>query len=94
MRKIFGIILCCLGPLSLVVMSVEKGLLGTGVLNTKDLPPFIGNEIGTFSEYLFNVWHWDAAGFLLMLLALPGLYVGLRLLLTDKDQAADNARHG
>jgi hypothetical protein len=44
---------------------LEELLLKAGVLNTKDLPPFVGNESGTAVEYALNVWHWDAMTLLL-----------------------------
>jgi hypothetical protein len=52
---------CVLGMiLWLPFYALEELLLRNGVLNTKDLPPFVGNEPGTITDYLLNAWHWDA----------------------------------
>lgn len=46
-------------------------LFNKGILNTKDLPPFIGAESGTPIEHLLNVWNWYFAGAALLILLLP-----------------------
>jgi hypothetical protein len=71
MYKIVGIALCAVAPTSFALTILEDWLLGSGVLNTKDMPPFVGDDGGTLSEYLLNVWHWDGAVFLLMIAAVP-----------------------
>ena len=81
MRKTIGIALCCVLPMFFAVVLVGQDLDRRGILNNKDLPPFVGDEDGTLSEYVFNVWHWDAAALLLMLAALPALALGAWLLL-------------
>ena len=45
--------------------------LERGIINTKDLPPWIGSESGTLLEYVMNVWHLDIAGFFLFVLLIP-----------------------
>ena len=80
MRKLIGIILCSVAPAWLVLSVLQPRLLESGVLNTKDMPPFVGNETGTVSEYLLNVWHWDGMLLLLMVAALPCLVFGVLLL--------------
>lgn len=52
----------------------ENFLLRGGYLNKKDLG-FVGGESGTAWEYLTNVWHWDAFGFLVL-----ALLVGIALI--------------
>ncbi len=79
MRKLAGIILCSVAPAWLVLSMLEPRLLASGVLNKKDMPPFVGNETGTVSEYLLNVWHWDGMLLLLMVAALPCLVLGVLL---------------
>jgi hypothetical protein len=80
MRKLIGILLCSVAPGWLVLVGLEQRLLKSGVLNTKDLPPFVGQDSGTVSEYLLNVWHWDGALLILMIAALPSLALGVMLL--------------
>ena len=55
----------------LMLYSFEGRLLKAGALNTKDLPPVVGAESGTVSEYLLNIWHWDFAIAGLGLLLVP-----------------------
>lgn len=80
MYKIFGIALCSVAPTWFALSILEHWLLDSGVLNTKDMPPFVGNDGGTLSEYLLNVWHWDGAILLLMIAAVPCLVLGVLLL--------------
>jgi hypothetical protein len=80
MRKSIGIVLCSVAPVWLILSVLQVRLLRAGILNTKDMPPFVGNETGTVSEYLLNVWHWDGVLLLLMVAALPCLAVGVVLL--------------
>ena len=61
-------------------MLIEQQLLDAGVLNKKDLPPFVGQESGTVSDYLLNVWHWDAMLVLIMVAAIPCLVIGVWIL--------------
>lgn len=83
-RTVAGIALCCLLPASLVMIPVEQGLLARGVLDTRDLAPWVGNERGTFLDHVLNVWHWDAAIFALFLLSLPCSVWGIWLIATRK----------
>ena len=80
MRKFIGIILCSVAPAWVVLSILQVRLLRAGILNTKDMPPFVGNETGTVGEYLLNVWHWDGMLLLLMIGALPCLIFGVMLL--------------
>ena len=80
MRKIIGIILCSAAPGWVVLSILQERLLSAGILNTKDMPPFVGNETGTVGEYFLNVWHWDAMLLLLMVAALPCLIFGVMIL--------------
>ena len=84
MRKFTGIVLCSVAPAWIVLLILQERLLLAGVLNKKDMPPFVGNETGTVSEYLLNVWHWDAMLLLLMLAALPCLIFGILILRSRK----------
>jgi hypothetical protein len=65
-------------------MILEELLLKAGVLNTKDLSPFIGTENGTAMDYLLNVWHWDGVSFLLFLLAPPSFVMLVILLFLER----------
>jgi hypothetical protein len=80
MRKSVGIALCSVTPVWMILSVLQDRLLASGVLNKKDMPPFLGNEAGTVSEYLLNVWHWDGILLLLMIAALPCLAFGVFLL--------------
>jgi hypothetical protein len=75
-KTLIGIAMLCLPlPLLLVFCIIEKHLLSSGFLNTRDLG-FVGGQSGTLSEYLTNVWHWDAFGGILMLIVPIGLATG------------------
>lgn len=80
LRIVVGILLCLVPLLAFVFGLLEDRLLHAGVLNTLDLAPVVGDETGTTSDYLLNVWHWDAASLLLFFAALPSMAVGLALL--------------
>lgn len=80
MRKVMAILLCFVGPVWFVLSMLQHQLLEARVLNTKDLPPFVSDERGTFSEYLLNVWHWDGLLLLLMVTTIPCFCFGLWLL--------------
>ena len=67
-------------PSCIGLQSLKTSLLKSKVLNTKDLPPLVGNESGTVSEYLLNIWHWDAVTFLLGLVCIPCTIFGIVLL--------------
>jgi len=84
MRGFIGLLLCSVAPLCVCFHIVLDHLLLTGVLNTKDLPPFVGTEEGTVSDYLLNVWHWDGVFFMLAIAALPCLIIGMGLLLIQE----------
>lgn len=79
-RRVVGVALCCGLPAAMMLLSLEQVLLARGVLNTKDLPPIVGEEPGTVRDYLLNVWHWDVAILLLFAISLPCLVAGIRLL--------------
>ena len=68
------------------LMLLKEVLLKAGILNTKDLSPLIGQERGSPSEYLLNVWHWDGAVILLFLLAVPSFVALIFLLLVERRQ--------
>ena len=68
------------GPLLLVMGGVQSQLLEAGILNSKDITWIVGNETGTIAEYLLNVWHWDAAIFLLLLATIPNTVIAVWLL--------------
>ena len=87
-RMVAGITLCCLLPATLVMIQVERGLLASGVLNTKDLAPFVGNEPGTVLDYVLNAWYWDGALLALFLLSVPSSVVGIWMIATRKRRAA------
>lgn len=63
---------------------LQQALHGAKILNNKDLPPFVGEEHGSMAEYLLNVWHWDAVGFALILIALPSFITLVGLLMIDR----------
>ena len=92
MRKLIGIILCSVAPAWFALSILEQRWLQSGVLNTKDMPPFVGNETGTLSEYLLNVWHWEGMLLLLMVAAFPCLAFGVWLLRSGRiHRANENA---
>ncbi len=71
---------------------LEELLLKAGVLNTKDLPPFVGNEPGSVMEYVLNVWHWDGMALLLGVLGAGCFLVLLVMVLSQRFTAhAENA---
>jgi hypothetical protein len=72
------------------MIPVEQGLLARGVLNTKDLAPFVGSERGTVLEYLLNVWHWDGAILAFLLSSVPSSVAGIWLIATRKRRAASS----
>jgi hypothetical protein len=80
MRRFIGTVLCSVAPAWVALSILQERLLEAGVLNKKDMPPFVGNETGTVSEYLLNVWHWDGMLLLMMIAALPCLVSGMLLL--------------
>lgn len=58
------------GMLLWLPMSLLEDLLReAGILNTKDLSPWVGTETGSAMDYALNVWHWDA---LILLLGVFG----------------------
>lgn len=71
-----------------MLVALERLLLNRGVLNTKDLPPIVGQDPGTFRDYLLNMWHWDGAIGLLFVLSLPCLFVGIQLLVKASPKPA------
>jgi hypothetical protein len=72
--------------------TLEEVLLKAGVLNTKDLPPFVGNEPGSLKEYALNVWHWDAMTLLLGVLG-AGCFLALLVMVVSQRMTrhAENA---
>ncbi len=71
---------------------LEDSLLQAGILNTKDLPPFVGNESGTLREYVLNVWHWDAMTLLLGVLGAGCFLLLLFLVFSQRlNRHAENA---
>jgi hypothetical protein len=63
--------LLALAPLgiAIVLSGLESKLLEMRVLNTKDMT-FVGTDTGTITEHLLNIWHWDAAIFLMTVMGL------------------------
>ena len=86
MRKFIGIVLCLVAPTWFALLIFEEHLLQSGFLNMKDLQPFVGDETGTISDYLLNVWHWDGVLALLMLAALSSLVFGVLLLKSKRER--------
>ncbi len=72
------------------MIQVERGLLARGIINTKDLAPFVGNERGTFRDHVLNVWHWDGAILVLFLLSAPSSMLGIWLIATRRRRAASS----
>jgi hypothetical protein len=64
------------------MIQVEQGLLASGVLNTKDLAPFVGNEPGTVLDDVLNLWHWDGALLAFFLWSVPSSVVGIWMIAT------------
>lgn len=63
-------LICAIGMfLWLPFFGLEELLVGTHVLNTKDLKHVAGNETGTVVDYLLNAWVWDGVCLVLMVLA-------------------------
>lgn len=79
-RRVLGVALCAGLPVAVGLINLEQSLLARGVLNTKDLPPIVGNETGSVRDYLLNAWYWDGAILLLFVLSLPCLVVGVWIL--------------
>lgn len=84
LRMAVGVLLCLVPLLAITITLLTDRLLKAGVLNTMDMAPVVGNQTGTVSEYLLNIWHWDAAGFLLLAAALPSVVAGITLLTWPK----------
>lgn len=80
LTKRVAVALLMTGPLWLVMSGVRSQLLNSGLINTKDMAPFVGNETGTIAEYTLNVWHWDAVIFVLVLASIPNTAIGVWLL--------------
>ena len=79
-KKCVATSLLMTGPLWLVMGVVQSQLLEAGMLNTNDMAPLVGHETGTITEYLLNVWHWDAAIFLLLVATIPNTVIAVWLL--------------
>lgn len=81
-------------PFLVVVLfsEIEDWLLDIGVLNTKDLG-FVGDESGTFYEYITNIWYWDAALILLTILAVLAS-VSMVLIILHRKMKAKNEAQG
>ena len=65
------IMMIVLYPLSAIGLLFCKGILyDLNYLNNRDLG-FVGGEQGTVYEYLTNIWHWDVAiGVILLVYAI------------------------
>ncbi|MGZ3534217.1 MAG: hypothetical protein ACXU9K_03215 [Thermodesulfobacteriota bacterium] len=74
-----------------VLYKIEDWLLNIGVLNKKDLG-FVGDESGTFYEYITNIWYWDAALLLLTILAVLASLSIFLIILHRKMRAKNEAR--
>jgi hypothetical protein len=75
-----AILLLLTGPFWFVMSGLQTKLLKAGLINTKDMAPFFGNETGTFTEYMLNVWHWDVGIFLLFMATIPNTLFAIWLL--------------
>jgi len=84
------IIPLCLFVLTGALFKLEEFLLNTEILNKKDLG-FVGDESGTFYEYITNIWYWDAALLLLTILAVL-LSVSVFLILLHRKTKAKNEK--
>jgi hypothetical protein len=79
MCRLIGALLCLMIPAWVALSVLQFQLESAGVLNKKDLAPLVGDETGSFSEYVLNVWHWDAVNGLLMLASVPCFFIGVYL---------------
>jgi hypothetical protein len=79
MRRFIGALLFLVTPAWLALTLLTERLFKAGILNNKDLSPLVGDETGSLTEYLLNVWHWDAATGLLMLASVPCFFIGVFL---------------
>ena len=87
-RQVIALVLLCVPlPLLVAFITLEQHLLKSGFLNTRDLG-FVGGEEGALSEYLTNVWHWDAFCCVLMLLVGIGFITGIVLFCTSRKAEA------
>ena len=93
MRKVTSIGLCSAPVAWLCLQELETRLLDAGVLNTKDMT-FVGDETGTPWEYAMNIWHWDAALGILMLVAGLCAIVGTMGLLAGSKRRQSDANAG
>ena len=73
-----------------VLYKIEDRLLNIGVLNKKELA-FVGDESGTFYEYITNIWYWDAALLLLTILAVLASLSMFLIILHRKMKAKNGA---
>lgn len=64
---------------SLLLTAIHRRYERAGLLNNKDLF-LIGNETGTFRDYLFNVWYWDMLVFGMYFISLLCTVFGLYLI--------------
>ena len=67
-----------------MLYKIENMLLKVGFLNKKDLY-FIGNDAGSLYDYLTNIWYWDAALLLLIVLSLLFYFLIFRKVLKRKE---------
>jgi hypothetical protein len=76
-----------------VLYKIERWLLNIGTLNTKDLG-FVGDETGTFYEYITNIWYWDAALLILTILAVLASVSMFLIILHRKTKAKEGKETG
>ena len=79
-RAVVGWVMCLAPFVALALPGIETRLLDAGTLNKKDLAPLVGNETGSVTDYLLNVWHWDAAILLLGAVSIICAFLGVRML--------------
>ena len=54
-------------------------LMELNVLNARELAPFVGGSTAMAREYTLNVWHWEAVGSVLILVAVIFFFTSLLL---------------
>ncbi len=85
-KVVVATMLLLTGPCAIAMAGLHTKLREARIINNRDLGPFFGNESGTLSEILLNVWHWDATIFLLMIATLPNTIIGCWSLVVIRDR--------
>lgn len=84
LKVVIATLLLLTGPVAVAMAGLSDKLREARIINTRDLAPLAGNETGTLSEVLLNVWHWDAAIVLLMIATIPNTIIGSILLISGR----------